>query len=393
MLWRVQTVWSGGIHTGFAGREEHLARRDVARLLETWTVVNLRKSTALFTAGKMMNFGFEAKMAADSILNYLAQDDVWSAYDNYHAFLDRWTELLQTPAWLYVGAVILEAPPGKGPKTRKRFLSADDFPEDRPLNPDDPSAPSLGSATLGVMRRWKVSSASIGGRVQSSIFVKEDEALARASYLLGLLATRLHAHASAEAVAAISEERLQYADDAVQVVFQITDLVKAGQPILALDRWKAFESRYEGLFKRPSLAELVGSVRIEVESPGSLGAPLRRWRIRVETPGEPIEESTHLVESEALSHVRRALEGIIGRALFQLEVFRDFLYRRNDDYLVNFQGALDFASDQLQRGAVQDALETWRGFQTYDALFAAEENLVGPPPVGPLVGTIVVETT
>lgn len=389
MLWRVQSAWSGGLHTGFAGIEEHLAKRDVGRLIGQWMISNLEKMMALLS-GKPGSRAFvlEGQLLRESLLSYLSQGNVWEAYDWLHRFQDRFAEQFSNPIWVAMGTVIVEAPPGKGPATRKRFLTPDDFPENL--------RPSLGSSGaprgLGALRRWKISSHGFG-KLEDAVFLKQEEAIAYLGQLLEALAHKLHAHASAEALANVSDERSHYADEAIQIVFQITDLVKSGHSILALDRWRDLESAYRNLFPWPTLRDLVGDITVTIDPPFSMHGALKRWKIYVQTPGEAIEESTHVIEADAMAYAKRALDDLLARAIFQVEVWQDSLYRRDDDYLVNFQGAIDFTMAKLERGAVKEAIECWMGFQAYDSQFEAEGNLVGPPPVVPLIGMLVVENS
>lgn len=391
MLWRVQSAWSGGIHTGFAGIEEHLAKRDVARLLGQWTVVNLDKFLEILPTINPGHHAFimEATLLRASILDYLSRDEVWQAYDMLHEFQEKFNEVFKSPLWVNMGTVIVEAPPGKGPQTRKTFITVDDFPEEY--------RPDLGTSTPGHslganLRRWRITSRNLGVQ-ETAVFLKEQEAMNHLGRLMETLARKLHAHASGEAIAKVNADRTHYADEAIQVVFQITDLARSGQPIIALDRWHRFASSYADLFLRPTLDMLVGDVAVTVDGvPMSLGA-LRRWIVAVQLPGEAIEQSTHLLEEDALNHAVRSLNSLLDRAIFQAEVWQAALYRRPDDYLVNLQGAIDFTLDKIQRGAYREAVDSWLGFQAYDSTFESEQNLVGPPPVGPLIGRLMVEAT
>lgn len=257
MLWRVQTAWSQGLHPAFMGREQHLAERDVSRLLGTWIIKNLLQLSAHYTqTGHHPDFALQANMVASGIGRLLDAGDVWGAYDLFHSFLDKFENEFDFPTWAAAGTVIVEAPPGLGPVTRKKFLNQEDF-EQIP-----PGTPTLGG--LGAIRRWKIWWGDFGGRRHPSVFLKEDEAMAYLKTLLEAQIEKLHSHASTEAMVQASPERVQYAEEAIGLVFELRHMLEAGNVQEAYERYLEFESVWNDAFPPISLQDAIGTVRAEV---------------------------------------------------------------------------------------------------------------------------------
>ncbi len=266
MIWRVQTAWSQGLHPAFIGREQHLAERDVSRLLGTWIVKNLLKLSALFTErGGHADFALQASFAANGIVRLLDAGDVWGAYDLLHSFQDRFENEFNSPIWSVVGTVIVEAPPGLGPATRKRFLTE----EDLALIP--PGGPRMDGAGLGAFRRWRIAWSDHMGQRHDDVFVREDEAMAHLGRLLSELADRLHGYMASEAVAQVDDPGITtYAEEALAVAAEIKGLLHAGLVQEAYNRWRWFESEsidrtYPGVAHPGVLQSMIGTVRLEVD--------------------------------------------------------------------------------------------------------------------------------
>lgn len=261
MFWRVQTAWVGGLHPTFMGREEALAKRDVDRLLRGWMLKNLLKVSALYM-DQWPPFAFQAKLAADSIARLLDAGDVWGAYDAFHAFQDQFPESPRgLPIWLVTGTVIVEAPPGRGPRTRKQLLTEADIPKELPPDVAVLEGSRLG-ATEGRRGPWRIWWSDIGGERHPSVHMREADAAAHLAQLLEMQMEKLHAHASAEAMYARDPERKAYAEAGIALVFHIRNLLAAKRPWEAYEDWLRFEEEFSDAFDIP-LEILIGTIRAE----------------------------------------------------------------------------------------------------------------------------------
>lgn len=260
MIWRVQTAWAGGLHTGFIGREQHLAERDVARFLGGWILKNLDQLSRTFTARRTHpNFVIQATLASGAIARALDAGRVWEAYDFFHEFQDKFSGEFLLPVWMATGTVVVEAPPGLGPRTRKRFMTMEDFP------PTGPRPEGIPAHELGALRRWKIAWSDRMGERHASVFVKEEEALRHLRSLLEELAERLHTYFVGDAIAQGDPEFVTFAEEAVMVSSEIRHLLHAGLVKEAYDRWRWFEKRWQGSVTPSIVQSMVGSVRLEVE--------------------------------------------------------------------------------------------------------------------------------
>lgn len=116
-----------------------------------------------------------------------------------------------------------------------------------------------------------------------------------------------------------------------------------------------------------------------------------RYRVWVETPGGPMEESIHMIRSEADAYVRKALTEILVRAEFQLEVFREHLQHPHfGEYYWSAQEAIRRTTQLLAKGLVAEAVGEWQAFEELDEAME-DGGEIGPPPLGDLVGRIKVE--
>lgn len=256
MLWRVQSAWSQGLHPAFMGREQHLAERDVSRLLGSWIIVNLLKVSAFYTqTGRHPDFALQANMVAAGIGRLLDADDVWGAYDLFHSFIDKFENEFKSPMWAVVGTVIVEAPPGLGPVTRKRFINQEDFEQ------IDPQAHVL--AGLGAIRRWKIWWGDFGGRRHPSVFLKEEEAMAYLKTLMEAQIEKLRSHALVEGMVKASPVRVQYAEEAAEIAHYLVNILESGNVQEAYERYLEFESMWDDVIPL-SLQTSIGTVRVEV---------------------------------------------------------------------------------------------------------------------------------
>lgn len=372
MFWRVQTAWSQGIHPTFMGLEEHLAERDVARLLGSWIVKNLVQVSQHYSGGRgHADYGIQASMAAAGIASLLNHGNVWEAYDMWHQFLDKFEGEFDFPTWLVTGTVIVEAPEGHGPQVRKRFIKEEDFPEEMP--------PSIG----------------FRGQCPPTLGADPEEA--------------------AEEVIDPQLNLLMQHPAFIEVLNRAQQLREAGEESAADAYMKTYyEGAVKALTKDPSLmaaivesADLRERGRIEEAERKTeevwekfvkhltTGGQRRRWRIWLETDPEVLSEaSIHILEEDAKSHVKRVLEGILQRAKFQIEVWQGRFSTQHEDYYFQILNATEEAEKLLGEGRVWDALAWWRQFQDYDEWYGAERaGQEPPPPIGLLTGSIRVEIT
>lgn len=261
MIWRVQTAWAQGLHPAFIGREQHLAERDVSRLLGTWIVKNLMQ---LASHPRILrehgNFALQAQLVASGIVNSLNVGDIWGAYDRFHSFMDKFEDEFDAPIWGVVGTVIVEAPPGRGPSTRKSFLTEDDL-EQLP----EGGIIRLDGSVLAGLRRWKIAWSDHLGERHTSIFIKEEEALRHLRSHLEELANRLRMHFMPNALLEADEELASYADEALAIAAQIRHLLHAGLVREAYNRWRWFETEWQGSVQPSILQSMIGTVRLEVD--------------------------------------------------------------------------------------------------------------------------------
>jgi len=122
-----------------------------------------------------------------------------------------------------------------------------------------------------------------------------------------------------------------------------------------------------------------------------LGAVAVRYKIWVETPDEAMQESIHVIQSEADAYIKRALVEIIVRAELQLDAFKDSLLSHFSEFYWGAQEAIRETTKLLAEGKIEQALGVWQQFEELDEAIEGDSREFGPPPLWPLVGRIRVE--
>jgi hypothetical protein len=260
-LWRVQAAWSGGIHDPIVHWNEEDAKYEVEKLFRTWLLRGMESMARTMPHPEFQRILTES---AEFIREALNKGDVWKAYDFFNEFQKQLDPVFSTgKSWYHMGTVIVEAPPGEGPRTRKRFITEKDFPEagGTPLI-------TLRGSDVRPFQRWTVSWRHLAGDTHASYFLSEEEALEYAATLLLRLLERAEAHAL-EWSFSLDPDRRRYAEEALLKISEIRSLVEAGDASEALFRWRLFEDQWEGRgpFARDPLWTQIGQIRIEVEPP------------------------------------------------------------------------------------------------------------------------------
>lgn len=130
-IYKVQYGYAQDISSPSIHRNEEMAKGEVAYLLGQWLMKNLDSYWRMLEMrgpGEHAEFSQAAQVLVPEIMQLLAQGDVWTAYERWHDFYDRFENEFDFPLFVGIGTVIVETTDPHGPTPRRRLLKKGDVP-------------------------------------------------------------------------------------------------------------------------------------------------------------------------------------------------------------------------------------------------------------------------